>query len=48
MAKSLCLAAARALDVQPVGVVYVNYQNMEGLSNECLNDRKRQKITDII
>ena len=40
MAKSLCLAAARALDVQPVGVVYVNYQNMEGLSNECLNDRK--------
>ena len=40
MAKSLCLAAARALDVQPVGVVYVNYQDMEGLSNECLNDRK--------
>ncbi len=40
MAKSLCLAAARALDVQPVGVVYVNYQNMGGLSNECLNDRK--------
>ena len=40
MAKSLCLAAARALDVQPVGVVYVNYQDMDGLSNECLNDRK--------
>ena len=40
MAKSLCLAAARALDVQPVGVVYVNYQDMDGLSTDCLNDRK--------
>ena len=34
------LAAARALDVQPVGVVYVNYQDMDGLSTDCLNDRK--------
>ena len=41
MAKSLCLAAARALDVQPVGVVYVNYQDMDGLSTDCLNDRNR-------
>ena len=40
MAKSLCLAAARALDVQPVGVVYVNYKDMDGLSADCLNDRK--------
>jgi citrate lyase subunit beta/citryl-CoA lyase len=40
LAKSLCLAAARAVDVQPVGVVYVNYQDIEGLAMDCLNDRK--------
>ena len=28
LAKSLCLAAARAVDVQPVGVVYVNYKDI--------------------
>ena len=40
MAKSFCLAAARAIDVQPVGVVYVNYREMEGLMTDCLNDRR--------
>ena len=40
LAKSLCLAAARAVDVQPVGVVYVNYQDMDGLEIDCFNDRK--------
>lgn len=40
MAKSFCLAAARAIDVQPVGVVYVNYQDLDGLAADCLKDRK--------
>ena len=40
LAKSLCLAAARAVDVQPVGVVYVNYKDMNGLETDCFNDRK--------
>jgi len=40
MAKSFCLAAARAIDVQPVGVVYVNYKDMDGLKADCLRDRR--------
>lgn len=40
MAKSLCLATARAIDVQPVGVVYVNFRDDEGLEAECLRDRR--------
>ncbi len=40
MAKSFCLAAARAINVQPVGVVYVNYRDMEGLESDCLRDRR--------
>ena len=40
MAKVQCLAAARAIDVQPVGVVYVNYQDQDGLRAECLRDRQ--------
>ena len=40
MAKSLCLAACRAVDVQPVGVVYVNFRDDEGLETDCLRDRK--------
>jgi citrate lyase subunit beta / citryl-CoA lyase len=40
MAKSLCLAACRAVDVQPVGVVYVNFRDDAGLETECLRDRK--------
>lgn len=40
MAKSFCLAACRAVDVQPVGVVYVNFRDDTGLEAECLRDRK--------
>ena len=40
MAKSLCLATARAIDVQPVGVVYVDFRDLEGLEAECLRDRR--------
>ena len=40
MAKSLCLAAARAIGAQPVGVVYVDYRNLEGLAAECQRDRR--------
>ena len=40
MAKSFCLAAARAIDVQPVGVVYVNYRDLDGLAADCLRDRR--------
>ena len=40
LAKSLCLAAARSIDVQPVGVVYVNFKDNDGLETECLRDRR--------
>jgi len=40
MAKSLCLSTARAIDVQPVGVVYVDYRDLEGLEADCLRDRR--------
>ena len=40
MAKSLCLSTARAIDVQPVGVVYVDFRDLEGLEAECLRDRR--------
>ncbi len=40
MAKSLCLAAARAIGAQPVGVVFVDYRNLEGLAAECQRDRR--------
>ena len=40
MAKSLCLSTARAIDVQPVGVVYVNFRDLEGLEADCLRDRR--------
>jgi citrate lyase subunit beta/citryl-CoA lyase len=40
MAKSFCLAAARAIDAQPVGVVYVNYKDLDGLAADCLRDRR--------
>ena len=40
MAKSFCLAACRAVDVQPVGVVYVSFRDDAGLEAECLRDRK--------
>ncbi len=40
MAKSLCLATCRAIDVQPVGVLWVNFRDGEGLEADCLRDRK--------
>ncbi len=40
MAKSLCLATARAIDAQPVGVVFVDFRDLEGLEAECLRDRR--------
>ncbi len=40
LAKTLCLAAARAIDAQPVGVVYVDYKDNDGLETECLHDRR--------
>lgn len=40
MAKSLCLATARAINAQPVGVVYVNYRDLAGLEADCLRDRR--------
>ncbi|WP_169569783.1 HpcH/HpaI aldolase/citrate lyase family protein [Sneathiella limimaris] len=39
-AKSMCLATARAVDAQPVGVVYVDFRDLEGLEAECLRDRQ--------
>ncbi|MFT5445172.1 MAG: citrate lyase subunit beta/citryl-CoA lyase [Gammaproteobacteria bacterium] len=40
MAKSFCLAACRAIDVQPVGVVYTNFRDEAGFEADCLRDRK--------
>ncbi|MEH6526023.1 MAG: CoA ester lyase [Sneathiella sp.] len=40
MAKSLCLSTARAIDVQPVGVVFVNFRDLETLEKDCLRDRR--------
>ena len=40
MAKSLCLATARAINAQPVGVVYVNFRDLAGLEADCLRDRR--------
>lgn len=39
-AKTMCLATARAIDVQPVGVVFVDFRDLEGLETECLRDRR--------
>ena len=40
LAKSFCLAACRAIDVQPVGVVYTNFRDEQGYEADCLRDRK--------
>jgi citrate lyase subunit beta / citryl-CoA lyase len=40
MAKSLCLATCRAIEVQPVGVVYTNFKDDAGFEADCLRDRK--------
>ena len=40
LARSFALAASRAIDVQPVGVVYPNFRDGEGFEREALRDRK--------
>ena len=40
LARSFALAASRAIDVQPVGVVYPNFRDSEGFEREALRDRK--------
>ena len=40
LAKSMTLAAARAIDAQPVGVVYTNFRDLEGFEHECMRERK--------
>lgn len=40
LAKSLCLAAARAIGAQPVGTVYVDFRDLPGLEADCLRDRR--------
>ena len=40
MAKSLCLAAARAIDAQPVGVVFTDFRDSAALEADCLRDRR--------
>jgi len=40
LARSLCLATARAINVQPIGVVFPNFKNLEGLRDECLRERR--------
>lgn len=38
-ARTMCLATSKAIDVQPVGVVVVDFRNMELLREECERDR---------
>ena len=40
LARSLCLATARAIEAQPVGAVFVDFRDLEGLEAECLHDRR--------
>lgn len=40
LAKSLCLSTARAIDVQPIGGVFVNFRQLEQLEQDCLYDRR--------
>ncbi len=39
-ARTMCLATARAVDAQPVGVVVVDYKDLAALEDDCLRDRK--------
>lgn len=48
LAKSFCLAAARAIDVHPIGVVYPNFRDLEGFKTDCLRDRKAGFIGKIL
>ncbi len=40
VAKSLCLATARAIGAQPVGVVHVDFRDLAGLEADCRRDRR--------
>lgn len=40
LARSFTLAASRAIDAQPVGVVYPNFRDGEGFEREALRDRR--------
>ncbi|MBM10081.1 MAG: CoA ester lyase [Magnetovibrio sp.] len=40
LAKSQCLATARAINAQPVGVVWLNFRDLNGLKNDCIRDRR--------
>jgi len=40
LARTMCLATSRAIDVQPVGVVFVDFRDLDGLEAECLRDRQ--------
>ena len=40
VAKSLCLATARAIGAQPVGVVHVDFRDLAGLEADCHRDRR--------
>ena len=48
LAKSFCLAAARSIDVHPVGVVYPNFKDLEGFARDCQRDRKAGFIGKIL
>tara|TARA_R100000005_G_scaffold69194_1_gene37053 strand:- start:2685 stop:3572 length:888 start_codon:yes stop_codon:yes gene_type:complete len=47
LARTFTLATARAIDVQPVGSVFVDFRNLEGLEKECLRDRRMGYIGKI-
>ena len=40
LARSLALTTARAIDIQPVGGVYTDFRNDDGLAAECAGDRR--------
>lgn len=39
-ARTMCLSTARAVDAQPVGVVVVNFRDLEELKRDCEYDRQ--------
>ena len=40
LARSLCLSTSRAINIQPVGAVFVDYSALEALRKDCLRDRQ--------
>ena len=40
LARTGCLAASRAIDVQPVGSVYTNFSDDRGYEEDCSRDRR--------